>query len=44
MSIDEAVALLERLERKAKTTMTKRSMITIIEIDQLRRLLSNLRT
>lgn len=44
MTIDEAIALLERLERKAKGTIGRKCMITTEDIDRLRRLLANLRT
>jgi hypothetical protein len=44
MTIDEAIAFLENLERKAIKSLSRKSLISIRDIERLRRLLANLRT
>lgn len=44
MTIDEAIALLEELEKKAKRNLDGRTGITLRQIERMRLLLANLRT
>lgn len=44
MTIDKAIELLEKLERRAITTRSRKSLISLDDINRLRKLLSTLRT
>lgn len=44
VTIDEGLKLLERLERNANKSLQRKALISAVEIERLRRLLSNLRT
>lgn len=44
MTIDRAIALLEKLEKKAHKSLQRKAMISLVEIERLRYLLACLRT
>lgn len=43
MTLDEALALLEALQRKAAKSLGRQAMISAADIERLRRLLTDLR-